>query len=201
MRRLSAVLLLGGLLLSVVAAGRTWLVVATTDPVLGEISVDAAGADLSPAITGALVLAGAASLVALLTRGWSRRISAVVLCLAGVWACWLALSVLLAPEAAAVNAAQAGGNTPGALGSTAATVSGVQVSLWPWVFALAAALMALGAVGSLWATLRPERPAAEPGHPAAQDATGDSDLPATERRRRENAQAWDDLSDGKDLTP
>ncbi|MGB3186440.1 MAG: Trp biosynthesis-associated membrane protein [Ornithinimicrobium sp.] len=201
MRRLSVFALLCGLLIAVVSTGRTWLVVATTDLVLGEVSIDASGNEVSPALTGALVLAGAATLVAVLTRGWPRRISSLVLALAAAWAGYLAASVLVDPRAAAASAGRSEVGVPGGLGSGAATVSGVEVSVWPWVLTFAAALIMVGVAGSMWAGLRPEPMRIAAGSDPAGPDRGAADLPATERRRRENARAWDDLSDGKDLTP
>ncbi len=201
MRRLSAAALLAGLLIAAVSAGRTWLMISTIDPVLGEIGIDTSGNDLSPAITGALVLAGAATLVAVLTRGWLRRICTAVLFIDGIWACWLAVSVLVEPSAAAASASRPDGGALGSLGSGAAEVSAVEVTFWPWVFTLAAALIMLGAAGALWAGLRPEPPRTTPKSDAAARTSSAPDLSATELRRRQNARAWDDLSEGKDLTP
>lgn len=203
MRRLSALVLLTGLLLAALTAGRTWLVAASTDPVLGERTIDASGRDLSTAINGALVLAGAAGLVLLLNRGWPRRIAALVMCVDGLWASWLSISVLTNPESAAANALRSAGAPAGGLGSSVAVVTEVDVSLWPWAFTLGAALVLVGAAGMLWLDLIASHvpTAARARVPDSGAGGATPPLPETERQRRENAKAWDDLSDGNDLTP
>ncbi|MGB5953358.1 MAG: Trp biosynthesis-associated membrane protein [Ornithinimicrobium sp.] len=203
MRRISVLALLGGLLLAALSAGRTWLVAASTDPVLGERSIDASGRDLSTAINGALVLAGAAGVVLVLSRGWPRRVAALVMCVDALWASWLSVSVVASPDSAAANVSRSTVAPAGGLGSPAAVVTEVDVSLWPWAFTAGAALVLVGGAGVLWTdliaargpTLAPMKPPDSAGHEVTPD------LPETERRRRENARAWDDLSDGKDLTP
>ncbi|CAN5353072.1 hypothetical protein BH23ACT6_BH23ACT6_00800 [soil metagenome] len=199
MRRVSsAVVLLASLLVATVAAGRTWLVSRQSDPVLGDVSLDLSGSELQPAITGAVVLAAAATLVMLLTRGWPRRVSAIVLCLDGVWALWLSVSVLVDPASAAANVS---GAVTG-VGNGAAIVDEASLTIWPAVFSIAAGVWALAAARSSWTSRRghPATTGGQRGAGGAVPETGGGQVPPSEQSRRENASAWDDLSDGKDPT-
>ncbi len=153
-------LVLGVVLLA--ASSRTWVGaqadLLTGGAVAGRQAVVAAGSAVAPAAgaLGLVVLAAAGLL--LLARPVVRLVAGVLVVLAGLTAAGASLRVLLDPTSAVLPAvAEASGLTPGSV--TAADVTTVSSTAWPWVAVVAGVLAALLGVavlaaGRAWGTTR-----------------------------------------------
>jgi uncharacterized membrane protein (TIGR02234 family) len=95
-----------------------WLRADFHSPLRGQLTLTTTGAQLKPELVGLALfaLAGIAGLVAV--RGWARRLVALLLGLAGVWAVWLAVDWLL-------------GATPGSLGDVVVPAGAVPAGAVP----------------------------------------------------------------------
>jgi uncharacterized membrane protein (TIGR02234 family) len=191
-------LLAVGLLVASLSAGRVWVRFTLRDPVLGPQSQDATGYAVAPALSACGLMALAALLVVLLTRRRARLGGLLVLALSAVWAGWIVGEVLGDPSAAA----RAGLEQPGAAGPSV-PVAGVETTPWPWVCALGVLVVVLGLLwlGWSWSRRRTGPGLARgispsPGRPRP----GASPLSDAERARRNNSDAWSQLSEGKDPT-
>lgn len=187
----AAVVILGvlGAGLLVVSASRTWVAGTVDDAVLGASRVSATGSQVVPGLV-ALALVAAAGAIASTTSGAvTRRVTLVVVLLAGLAEAALTLRVLHGPA--------------GALGSVAAASTGRTGSIethstataWPWVALVAAAAVLLAGVLG-WVGARKWR-----GLGARYETTADA--PEAHRRgaRGERvASDWDRLDAGDDPT-
>lgn len=182
---LGTTLLLGGALGALVLSGRAWVSGVVVDPVLGPVQTTVAGSDAAPLVPAAALLALAAVLAVVLTRGWSRRVALVLAVLAGVGLVLASSAVLTDPVAVLRTSAAAGAG--GALGA----VDSAAVTWAPWA-CVAAAVALLSGAAIRW---RPD-----PANQAHRPATPATTLPAAEVERRRNAQDWDRLSGGEDPT-
>ena len=182
---LGTALLLGGALAALALSGRGWVTGAVVDPVLGPVQTTVTGGDAAPVVPAAALLALAAVLAVVLTRGWSRRIALVLAVLAGVGLVLASLGVLADPLAVLRSSAAAGAS--GGLGA----VDSAAVTWAPWACVAAAAALLSGAV-MRWRA----GPATQERRPADPGAA----LPAAEVERRRSAEAWDRLSGGEDPT-
>jgi uncharacterized membrane protein (TIGR02234 family) len=134
-----------GILLA--SGGRVWVNGTVDDAVLGASRISGTGTQVASGVI-ALALVGAAAALASATSGAVvRRITLVVLALAGVAEAVVAARVALAPEdPLGTIAAKAAGRT-GSIETHATTTA------WPWTCVMAGALLALAAVsGWLGAT-------------------------------------------------
>lgn len=164
----------------------TWIQASAAQVTGGTADVAVTGAQASPALVAAAVVALAASLVTSLTTPAIRLVTGPLLILCGVGAVAGAVQVLLDPAGRAASAVtEATG-----VGGTATTVS---LTPWPIAAAVLAALLAVLGVlvlvaGRSWAsTARYRRDAARSAeHEDAPDPMSDS------------SSAWDALSRGED---
>ena len=190
-KRNTFVLLVVPALLLLLLATRTWVTGRTGDPVLGPAPVSVTGSEAAPGVV-ALGAVALAALVAIFTGGRRiRRVSAVLLTLAGAGTVALSLQVVADPAGAVGRKAAA---QLGRTGSVAA-----EAALTPAAWLGAAACLALTMAGILgvvavgyWEGLsaRFDRPGSgEPGDPST-SADG----------RGARRSAWDELSDGRDPT-
>ena len=130
------------------------LMLASTTQDWARGTVDGAGAvavsgSAAAGVVGALAWAAAAGAGALsLAQGGARRPLAVVILLAAVGGAWATVVVLTDPAAALRPAVTA------ATGTTAAALTGVGTTGWPWPALLGAALVATAGAG---ATARADR--------------------------------------------
>jgi uncharacterized membrane protein (TIGR02234 family) len=131
--------LLGALLL-LAGGGRTWVSGTVDDAVLGASRVTAQGTEVSSGVI-AFALVGAAAAVASTTAGRVlRRVTLVVLALAGLAEAVVAARVALDPGAAlGTVAARAAGRTGSLETHSSATA-------WPWLAAVAGLLFVVAAV-------------------------------------------------------
>lgn len=183
-----------------VSGGQSWVLFTVDDPVLGPGARTASGYAVSSALSAAAVLGVVAILTALLTRQRLRMVALLVLTADGVWATWLAVQVILDPTSAA------GQGTSAELRATttgAAVVVDASVSAWVWVWVAGSVVLALGALlltYAVWAQTRSRTPLVHRANAAHRDRDRDTTLPSTERERRDNTAAWNDLSRGEDPT-
>ncbi|HKJ11860.1 MAG TPA: Trp biosynthesis-associated membrane protein [Ornithinimicrobium sp.] len=191
-------LLLGlGLLLSAVAGSRVWARVTVQDPVLGLQTRDVAGSALSPALSACALVALAATLVLVLTRGRARLSGLVVLVGSALWAAWLTVQALRDPVASARGVV-----TGPDLDGAAAEVLRGGATMWPWICLAGIVLVLAGTACLAWAWLATSRrPSASPSTgPLQRGGAATPPLSDAERARRANHDAWKDLSDGRDPT-
>lgn len=143
--KLSVVLLaLVGAAVLLVGGGRVWVSGTVNDAVLGASHISGTGSEVASGVV-ALALVGAAAALASATSGAVvRRVTLVVLALAGAAECVIAARVALSPGSSlGAIAAKAAGRT-GSL-ETHATASA-----WPAVCVVAALMLVLAAVAG-WA--------------------------------------------------
>jgi hypothetical protein len=168
------------------------LLLTTTQPWVRTVREVAAGAPRARGEVGALelvpwlapvaVVAGLAVIAGLAGMRWARPVAAVAAAAAVVGT---AAAVLGAGRGAVVGGGVVDESTTG----------------WLWVGAAAAVLLALSTVR--WAAVSPRGPGADPsGGTVGGAAPGDDpdDPDDEEARRRQEAQDWRDLSQGRDPT-
>lgn len=195
---LVALLGLLGAGLVLVLAGRDW-VEGLVDVGIGVREVPVTGSGAQPGITGAALVVAAATIVAVTARGWGRLVAGAAMVLAGLGVAALAMLVVADPQVAVVAAA-------GESSFTVVEADLARLTVLPWLtlvpalFCIAAGVLALfrGRHGR-WSGLssRYERPGA---HDQAPDASSVPRTDADAPRPRDDAQAWDRLSDGEDPT-
>ncbi len=176
------------------SGGRTWVRFTVQDPVLGEGLRTASGYAASTALSAAGVLGLAAALTGLLTRRRLRMLAMVVLSVDALWALWLVAQVVRDPAGAA---SQGVSDELQATTTGTVAVSQASITLWVWLFAVGAVLVAIGAA---WLAWRAGRPGVVTTAPADAPTPPDQQLPQTEVQRRANTAAWNDLSRGDDPT-
>ncbi|MEV7086522.1 TIGR02234 family membrane protein [Streptomyces sp. NPDC093085] len=197
-RPLAAALLLGALGAAVVliSSGQTW---AEGSAAVGggTLPLAAEGRDIT-GVPAALAVVGLAALVAVFAvRGAGRRVVSALLALSGAGA---ALAALLGAGDHAALDAEAARTT----GDTAATVSGLSHTAWPYVTSAGGALILLAGVlalgyGRRWPAMsgRYERPGAAAGG-ARGGARGPRKAPVVDPDRPEDL--WKALDRGEDPT-
>jgi uncharacterized membrane protein (TIGR02234 family) len=169
--------------LLVISGSRVW-VQGTADVLLGPTRIEGTGSQVASGVV-ALALVAAAAAVASTTAGAVvRRVTLVVLALAGVGEIVLVGRVLLDPAAAL------GGVAARSAGRTGTVETHASVTVWPWLCLVAAVLLVVAAVGGWlgagqWRGLgaRYETPGATAG-----------------ARGQRVASAWDRLDAGDDPT-
>lgn len=194
-KRVVSVLVAVPVLLLLLATTRTWFSGRSADPLLGGGAVSATGTQVAPGVA-ALALVGLVALVTTLTGGpLVRRVSAVVMVLAGVGSVLLTLGALRDPQTALGRVAAT------ALGRTGVVSTTAEVSGWAWLALTAAAVLVLSSALAVvaagrWGGLsrRFDAPSEE-GGPASGGAAGRAGSPADARTN-----AWDELSAGTDPT-
>jgi uncharacterized membrane protein (TIGR02234 family) len=190
-----AVLALGGVgaAVALLSAGRTWLTVTVSDPLVGSGRIHANGR-LVASLVPAAALVGLAAVVAAVTlRQVGRYVAGVLLLVAGGAVGATAVSVILHPRSAAAGAV---GEATGQAGSSRGVASAA-VTPWPWVAVFGAALLVLaGAVtvvrGRRWSGLSGRYDAPVAGEQVPDPAPATTDDAA--------ADAWDAVSRGEDPT-
>ena len=200
MRPLAVVLLLAGAVAGLVGVGRPWVQAQVEDPVLGALMVPVSGTEVAPTAGALALLALAATLTALLTRGWTRTVALVLAVLSGGWLVWAGVGATRDPAGSVQDAVLA------TAASSAQVVREAAVTPWPWlVVAAGTGLVAGGVLGLLGERRRSRRP----GTPDRADTPGSSGTAASreprpvradEQARRDAASAWEDLSAGRDPT-
>ncbi len=196
MRPRAVVLLLVGAVAGLVGVGRPWVLAEVADPVLGVAGVPVSGTEVAPTAGALALLALAATLTGVLTRGWTRTVALLLATVSGGWLVWAGGRALWDPAGSVQDAVSA------TAASSAQVVQDAAVTPWPWLVVLGGIGLAVGSVvglledrdGTRGVTARPERQtrsgaARKPG-PAQAD----------ERARRAAASAWEDLSAGRDPT-
>lgn len=169
-----------------VSSGQTWVTATWQDPVVGASLIEVTGTQGGATLTAGALLAGAAVLAGLVGSRAVRWVAAGCLTGGAVLAGLPALRSVLDPAGVAEGIAA---DRPGATGLTV-EVTDAAATLWPWVGLLGALLVLVGAV--LCAVHRAGAP--RPGTAAAAAPGGAGD------RGPRPADAWDDLSHGRDPT-
>lgn len=181
-----AALVAAGTLLA--SGGRVWARGTVDDAVLGASRVSGTGSELASGVV-ALALVAAAAAVASTTSGrLVRRLTLVVLGLAGLGEGWLAARILLDPgHSLGAVAARSAGRT-GTLETHATTTA------WPWVCLVASLLLALAAAAG-WAGAGRWR-----GLGARYEAPSGAAETTAGARGQRVASDWDRLDAGDDPT-
>ena len=155
MRRWWALAALGTALL-LVSSGQTWASGTAADPVLGATRIQATGAQAGSTLTAGALLAGAALLAGLVGTRPVRLAAALCLAGGGVLAGLPVIRTLADPGAVAEAVAA---DRPGAVGLTP-QIQDAGTTLWPWLAALGAVLVLLGALLCALLWFRAQPPAA-----------------------------------------
>jgi uncharacterized membrane protein (TIGR02234 family) len=214
------IIVLAGVALVVLAAGRPWVGEAVTG-VPGVPRVTATGSQAAPAATALALVAAAGSVALALTGRVARRVLAGLLVLAGLGVAALVMTALHDPAQAIAPALEA---ATGRTATAAGNVTGrAELTGWPWaaiagaLLILAGSLTALGVAGRWGGSGRRfEAPEAGQRPPVGgetgglDDATvGAADEAAdrtagqvrrTPARREQVLDDWDALSRGEDPT-
>jgi uncharacterized membrane protein (TIGR02234 family) len=206
-----AVLALGvvGAGLALLTAGRTWLTVTVSDPLVGSGRLSPDGRSVASLVPAA-ALVGLAGVVAAVTlRRVGRYVAGLLLVVAGGAIGAAAVSVLLHPRGAAADSV---GRATGRVGDTSA-VAHATPTVWPWLAVVAALPLVLaGAVtlvrGRSWSGLSGRYDAPSPGLAtaagpvtrSAQDSPPAGAPPSVDESADASAEAWDALSRGEDPT-
>lgn len=168
------------LVVLVLGISRTWVSGTVKDAVLQNADVAVGGSSAAPAVV-ATALVGAAGILAALTTGrLARRVAAVVAALAGVVA--VVSTVVVIRDPLAVVRGRAGSLT----GHTGAPDVTAQLTVWPWVSLVGAALLTLAGVFAVIGTRRWLGLSASYDSPVA--------------GKRKTVSDWDRLSQGEDPT-
>jgi uncharacterized membrane protein (TIGR02234 family) len=181
--------LLGGGL-GLLAASRTWVLVRVDDPLTSALTLQASGRVVAPVVPALALVALAGAVALLLARAIGRRVTGLLLVLAGA-------AVVAATASAATSPRAAVRDVVGqAVGTTGQHVS-TQVTGWPWLAAAAGVVVATsGALPVLlagrWARSATSRAGARFDSPARSDPPSD---PA-----HDSFGTWDALSRGSDPT-
>ncbi len=190
-----AVLALGavGAAVALLSAGRTWLHITVSDPLVGNGRLHADGRSVASVVPAAALVGLAAVVAAVTLRRVGRYVAGVLLVVAGGAVGAAAVSVLLHPPSAAAGAV---GAATGQAGSSRGVASAAATA-WPWVAVVGAVLLALaGAVtvvrGRQWSGLSGRYDAPAGAEPVAERAAATPDDAA--------ADAWDAVSRGDDPT-
>jgi uncharacterized membrane protein (TIGR02234 family) len=189
-----AVLLLGvvGAGLALLTAGRTWLDVVVSDPLVGNGRLFPDGRAVASVVPAA-ALVGLAGVVAAVTlRRVGRYVAGFLLVVAGATIGAASVSVLLHPRNAAAETA---GAATGRTGDVHA-VAGATATAWPWIAVAAAVPLVLaGAVtlvrGRGWSGLSGRYDAPVATAAGAAGAAPDVGI---------DPEAWDAVSRGEDPT-
>ncbi len=122
------------------SGGRVWVSGTVDDAVLGASRISGTGSEVASGVV-ALALVGAAAALASATSGAVvRRVTLVVLALAGIAEAVVAARVALAPDDSLGSIAAR------AAGRTGSIETHASASAWPWVCVVAALLLVLAAV-------------------------------------------------------
>ena len=136
-----AVLLLGivGAGLALLTAGRSWLTVVVSDPLVGTGRLHPDGRAVASVVPAAALVGLAAAVAAVTMRRIGRHVAGFLLVVAGAAIGAASVSVLLDPRGAAAESAGA------ATGRTADVhaVASASVTIWPWIAVVAAVPLVL----------------------------------------------------------
>lgn len=163
----------------------TW-VSATVQTTIEPVTVAVAGSQAAPAVTALGLVAAAGALATAIAGRVLRAVVAVVVLLAGLGALAASAAVLVDPSGAARAAV---GESTGMVNAG----GDFTVTVWPWLAAAAAALVALSGAWALvagrsWTTARRyERSAAD-------------EAPGATARGGDEIDSWDALTEGRDPT-
>lgn len=194
MRPLAVVLLVAGAVVGLVGVGRPWVQAQVEDPVLGMVAVPVSGTEVAPTAGALALLALAATLTGVLTRGWTRTVALVLAVLSGGWLVWAGVGAVRDPEGSVQEAVLA------TAASSAQVVQDASATPWPWlVVAAGCALVVGGALGLLGERRHRDR-TGPPGRSDRDPTAGPGPVRADEQARRDAASAWEDLSAGRDPT-
>lgn len=197
------VLALGGALVLVASASRTWVSGTVDDAVLGASRVSGTGSQLAPGLV-AIALAGAAASLAATTSGrLVRRLSIVVLGVAALGAGGLVVAVLADP------AGRLGRVAAQSTGRTGSVETHASTGAWPWL-ALGGSALLLAAAVAAWVgagrwrglSARYETPvgAATDLGVGGGSASGSAAEARAGARGQRVASAWESLDAGVDPT-
>lgn len=182
-------LLLAALLFA--TAAMPW-VEATVETTVGELDVQVRGSDAAPAVS-ALSLVAAAGAVALTIAGRRvRPVVAAIIALSGVGSMLAVIGALRDPVAVSEGVV---GEATGVVGTGAEHV----LTVWPWLSLLGGLLVVLGGVWALiasrsWAVSGASRYERGPEQRRARP------VDIREVGRRDDIDAWDALTEGRDPT-
>jgi uncharacterized membrane protein (TIGR02234 family) len=213
------VLLLGvvGAGLALLTAGRSWLTVVVSDPLVGTGRLHPDGRAVASIVPAAALVGLAAAVAAVTMRRIGRQVAGFLLVVAGAAIAAAAVSVLRDPRAAAAESAGAATGRP----ADVHAVASATVTIWPWIALLAGVPLVLAGAftllrGRRWSGLSGKYDApAGSGAPGAADEPGDAG-PHTESGAEADAaseadaddtavgdaaaDAWDAVSRGEDPT-
>jgi uncharacterized membrane protein (TIGR02234 family) len=181
-----------GGLLCLVASGRVWVRGTAGSPVLGAVPISVSGQDAAPVVPAVALVALAGAVALLLGQVFARRVTGLLLVVAGAAVVMAAAATARAPT---VGAGDAVAQVAGASGRLQVASTG-----WPWVAVLGAVLIGLaGSVAVLraraWGTV--ERPVSRFEVTPAIGRSGGGQQP---RPGRDPGAAWDALTAGMDPT-
>ncbi len=191
MKRLRPTSKLGVILLALVGAGvlltsggRTWVTGTVDDPVLGASRILGTGSELATGVVALALVAAAAALASATSGPAVRRVTLVVLALAGLGAGFVATRIALDPEQSL------GAVAARSLGRTGTIETHATPTAWPWIAVAASVLLLVAAVGG-WVGAGSWR-----GLGAKYEAPGATAGPRGQRV----ASDWDRLDAGDDPT-
>lgn len=190
--------------LMLLSVSRPWVHATLQDALAGRLTVDADGRQAAPVVAAVALVALAGAIAVLTLRTIGRFVAGLLLVVSGAAAAAAALDVVRSPSDALRSAvSDVTGRTGEALPAATQTV-------WPWVAAAGAVLVALGGV---LAVLRARRWGGLPGRydaPAAGkdgrtsprgDGSAETEAGADVRgEARGPDDPWDQLSRGEDPT-
>ncbi len=185
-RRSSVVLATLVCALAVFACSAAPWISATVRTTLEPVTVDVAGSDAAPAVTALGLVAAAGALATAISGRVLRTVVAGVVLLAGLGALAASVAVLTDPAGAAQATV---GETTGMINAG----GDFAVTVWPWLAAAAAALVALCGAWSLvagrsWTAAR------------RYERSGTDAAPAGTARPGDEIDSWDALTEGRDPT-
>lgn len=172
-----------------VSGGRTWVTGTVDDAVLGASRIEGTGSEVASGVIALALAAGAAALVTATSGAVVRRVTVVLLGLAGLGLGFYVVRVLLDPGAAL------GAVAARATGRTGTIETSASVTVWAWVAAGAVLLLLLSGACALvgarrWSGLSSRYDAPE----------ADGVAPAAGSRGERVASDWERLTAGEDPT-
>lgn len=172
-----------GAALTLLSTSRTWVNASLDDPVVGRVVVAASGRQAAPVVPAIALVALAGGVALLLARVIGRRVTGLLLVLAGAAGVAATVSLQRVPTSGVADLVTK------AVGVSGSSPTAVDVTFWPWLALVGCVLTAAGgAVAVLraggWSAPRGryEAPGTAESEPAEADAT------------------WDALSRGEDPT-
>lgn len=188
---LAVVLTLAGATLGLLSTARPWVRAIVEDPVVGRATITASGRQAAPVVPAVALVALAGGVALLLARTLGRRVTGVLLVLAGAAGVAATLTLLRTPLSGVSD------QVARAVGVSGSTPASTHVTAWPWVAVAGGVLVVVAGVlavtmARVWAAPRDRYDVpAEVEQRRGADGDGAPDDPGA---------TWDALSRGEDPT-